>query len=99
MGYSKRNPSLSPLMEQVMIALDQMWLYFETQTLLSTTRMMALALEVGLCMFFSYGTMEHGSRYKKSPPQMKRLVIGSYLVRLYPATLLPLGSIGMMIGH
>ena len=57
-----------------------------------TPGMMIWAISVGLYMFYSYETMEHGSRYRNSPLQMCRIMIGFDIVWKYPETMLSVGE-------
>ena len=81
-----------------MIGLDMMCIYLETQPLLGTPGMMTWDIEVGLYIYYSDETMEHGRRYRNSSLQMGRMMIGFGIVCQYPETILPLGTFETMRG-
>ena len=97
MGYGSRKPSSYPLMDEVDIYLDGMWLYLETQPLSVPPMLVTCALTVVLNMFSSDGTMERGRRYRNSLPQIRSLVVGLDGVWQYPEIPLSLGPFMMMI--
>ena len=85
------------MMKQVMINLNIICLYLDTQLFLGLPWMMTWALKVVLYTFLSDGAVEHGRRYRNSPPQMGRLVIGLDLRWPYMATVLLLEPVAMTL--
>ena len=91
--WKERKPSLSPLMEEVVIGWDMMWIYLESQILSGTHLIVIWALKMGMYILFSDGTMENGRSHRNLPLQMRRLKIGLELVWPYLEIPLSLGPI------